>query len=124
MKTAEIIAGSIVAILMGTLLGYILYRFRIIIERRRLTRNVDKKIEKQEKRELLIGGVKVEENRDYRTGGEKVDIGKETKVQKKEVVRTVEIKKTAHKKPKDEKNIKKKERKTDKAEQTELEKKS
>ena len=77
MNITDLILGSLLAIIMGAFLGYILYRFRIILEGRRLTKNVDKKIEKQENRELLIGGIKVKKNRSYFTGGNKVNPGEE-----------------------------------------------
>lgn len=43
------IAEIIFALIMGALLGYIIYKFKSIFEKRKLHKNIGKKIEKQDK---------------------------------------------------------------------------
>ena len=84
MNTIDLIAGLFGAVIMGVIVGYVLYRFKVISHRRKVLKNIPKKIEKQNKKDLIIGGVKVEKIPSYIVEGKKVDPGKEIKIQEKE----------------------------------------
>lgn len=78
LTTGDLIAGLILAIITGCLAGYVLYRFKIIRERAR-ARNVHKKIERQQKRVLDIGGLKVQKDPRFVIEGVNNQVGEEVK---------------------------------------------
>lgn len=114
MNGIDLIAGLVGAVIIGLIVGYVLYRFKMILHKKSVISNIPGKLEKQNNSTLNISGVRVEPNKIYIVDGKKVEPGKEAKIQEKETElkkiqeRLKQVSQSENKKP-----VKKAKKKTD-----------